>query len=119
MSSFIITEEMINELIERTESTPPDISLEVKVGDWVRLDLPDYMEYYRTGHVSAISIQSNDWRLGYGQREDPEYMRTYNGWVSRLSPVIEHWRKIPCVVREGNSITVDSEWVQIPLVGAL
>ena len=114
---IIITEEMLDELAERIESTPPDLSTEVKVGDWVRLDMPGYMAYYCAGHVTAIRAQSHLLRLGFGAREDSEYRWTYNGFTGADAPIVEHWRKIDRVVREPNATTVDSVWVQIPIAG--
>lgn len=121
MSSYIITEEMIDELIERTESTPPDMSPEIKAGDWIRMDMPGIMDFYRSGHVTAINPATGRFDLGYSDRlaPDVQWIRSVRGYRVQDVTIVEHWRKVGRVVREGKSITVDSEWVQIPLVGAL
>lgn len=114
---IVITMQMIDELIERTENTPPDLSPEVKVGDWVRFDLPGIMAYYQAGHVTEVRPRSHLVRLGYGARDDEEFRWTYNGFTDADALIVEHWRKVGRVVRDGNSITVDSAWVQLGVKG--
>lgn len=115
---IVITQQMLDDLVAETEGTPPDLSPEVKVDDWVRFDLPGLMAYYQSGHVTEVRPRSHLVRLGYGARDDEEFRWTYNGYTDADAPIVEHWRKVGRVVREGNSITVDSDWVQIPLAGA-
>lgn len=120
MSSLIITERMIEELIERTESTPSDMSPDVKVGDWVRMDLPGIMDFYRSGHVTHTNPATGRFDLAYSDRlaPDVQWIRAQRYYRVQDVVIVEHWRKIPRVVREPNAITVDSEWIQVPLEGA-
>lgn len=116
-SGIVITEEMLDDLIERTESTPPDMSPQVKVGDWVRMDLPGIMDFYRSGHVTARNDVSGAFWLGYGARlaDESQWIQSVRYYRVEDKEIVEHWRKIGRVVREPNAVTVDSEWVQIPL----
>ena len=119
-NGIVITEQMLDDLVERTENTPPDMSPEVKQGDWIRMDMPGIMSFYQSGHVLGVVPETGRFDLAYSDRLAPGVQWILAQRYYRLQDVtiVEHWREIPRVVREGNSITVDSEWVQIPLEGA-
>ena len=113
---ILITMQMLDDLVERTEATPADLSPEIKKGDWVRMDLPGIMDFYQSGHViRSVIPETGRFDLAYGDRLAPSERWILAQRYYRVQDVsiIEHWRKIDRVVREPNSITVESVWVQI------
>lgn len=121
MTSYIITEEMIQDLFDRIENTPPDMSPEIKVGDWVQLDTAEYVPAWASGHVTAIT--ESGLFIAYGGRTEPACFRLH-GWGMPVPArfVTEHWREIEKIVRQdialenGGTLHVEGmepEWVRI------
>lgn len=117
---IVITMQMLDDLAAETEATPPDLSPEIKKGDWVRMDLPGIMDFYQSGHVLGVIPETGRFDLAYSDRlaPDVQWIRAQRYYRLQDVVIVEHWRKTGRVVREPNAITVDSAWVQIPLEGA-
>lgn len=123
MSTITITFDQIDELFNRIASTPPDLSPEIRVGDWVRVNEPHRGEAYSRGHVAKVG--EGTITLAYGDKNTPrEFRLRFYGLETPINVrwVAEHWRRVD-VVTEGTTTTpdggtishrsMDYEWKQI------
>lgn len=95
----------IEALFEKVESSTPDLTDEIRPGDFVKLNCNASM--YNDFHVDSVT--NNGYLYGrYGTRESSEWM-----WLRMLSApvpadaVVEIWRKVDVVKR--GSYTYDSK----------
>lgn len=116
---YTIKLEDIEALFAKTENTPPDLTDEIRPGDFVKLNCNASM--YNDFHVDSVT--NNGYLYGrYGTRESSEWM-----WLRMLSApvsadaVVEIWRKV-AVVKRGTYMLDDKpyefqsleyEWQQV------
>ena len=116
---YTIKFEDIEALFAKTENTPPDLTDEIRPGDFVKLSCN--AENYRDFHVDGLS--QHGYLYGrYGTRESSEWM-----WLRLLGApvpadaVVEVWRKVDVVKRDSFVFedktcpvtSLESEWRQV------
>lgn len=112
-----ITQKNIENLITDIETSTPDLSIQVQVGDWVKVNEPHRTEQYSQGIVTRIG-DNDDISIKYGSKNDT-FFDVYGLIYSKY--ITEIWRKVDVVkydsfVSNGKTVkvtSIETEWVQV------